>query len=79
LASRGTQSKEAQDSYIRALKVNHVTVTLGRHTLEPAQAPRFIDKSTRPSRQDKVDLWKLEEKETDVNLAVSMYRLLSKQ
>lgn len=27
LASRGTQSKEAQDSYIRALKVNHVTVT----------------------------------------------------
>ncbi|MEP7728865.1 NYN domain-containing protein [Marinomonas primoryensis] len=79
LASRGTQSKEAQDSYIRALKANHVTVTLGRHTLEPAQAPRFVDKSTRPSRQDKVDIWKLEEKETDVNLAVSMYRLLSKQ
>lgn len=79
MASRGTQSKEAQDSYIRALKVNHVTVTLGRHTLEPAQAPRFIDKSTRPSRQDKVDIWKLEEKETDVNLAISMYRLLSKQ
>jgi uncharacterized LabA/DUF88 family protein len=79
LASRGTQSKEAQDSYIRALKACGVSVTMGRHTLEPAQAPRFIDKSTRPSRQDKVAIWKLEEKETDVNLAVSMYRLLSKQ
>lgn len=79
LASRGTQSKEAQDSYIRALKACGVSVTMGRHTLEPAQAPRFVDKSTRPSRQDKVDIWKLEEKETDVNLAVSMYRLLSKQ
>lgn len=79
LASRGTQSKEAQDSYIRALKACGVSVTMGRHTLEPAQAPRFVDKSTRPSRQDKVDIWKLEEKETDVNLAVSLYRLLSKQ
>jgi len=48
LASRGTQSKEAQDSYIRALKACGVSVTMGRHTLEPAQAPRFIDKSTRP-------------------------------
>ena len=79
LASRGTQSKEAQDSYIRALKACGVSVTMGRHTLEPAQAPRFVNKSTRPSRQDKVDIWKLEEKETDVNLAVSLYRLLSKQ
>ncbi|QUX97869.1 NYN domain-containing protein [Marinomonas sp. CT5] len=79
LASRGTQSKEAQDAYIRTLKACGVSVTMGRHTLEPAQAPRFVDKSTRPSRQDKVAIWKLEEKETDVNLAVSMYRLLSKQ
>ncbi|WP_142838904.1 NYN domain-containing protein, partial [Klebsiella pneumoniae] len=31
------------------------------------------------SRSDKVDVWDLEEKETDVNIAISMYRLLSKQ
>ena len=79
LASRGIQSKEAQDSYIRALKAHGATVMLGRHTLEPAQAPSYMGKNTRPSRQNKVDIWKLEEKETDVNIAVNMYRLLSKQ
>ncbi|MGC5703839.1 NYN domain-containing protein [Pseudomonas sp. NFXW11] len=79
LATRGRASKEAQDTYIRALKAAKVKVHLGRHQLEPAKAPRFVDKSTHASRQDTVDIWKLEEKETDVNLAVSMYRLASKQ
>ncbi|MBR7890319.1 NYN domain-containing protein [Marinomonas sp. A79] len=79
LASRGIQSKEAQDSYIRALKIYGVSVELGRHTLEPAKAPVYLGPSTRPSRQEKVDIWKLEEKETDVNLAVSLYRTASKQ
>lgn len=79
LASRGTRSKEAQDTYLRALKACGVSVTMGRHTLEPAKAPKYLGPSSRPSRQDKVDIWKLEEKETDVNLAVSIYRMASKQ
>lgn len=74
LATRGRVSKEAQDTYIRALKTTNVTVHFGRHHLEPARAPRFVDKRIGASRQDKVDIWKLEEKETDVHIAISMYR-----
>ncbi|MGE7955729.1 NYN domain-containing protein [Pseudomonas sp. NPDC089530] len=79
LATRGRVSKEAQDTYVRALKARHVNIHYGRHQLEPARAPRFIDKGTGASRLDKVDIWKLEEKETDVHIAVSMYRLAARQ
>lgn len=79
LATLGIQSKEAQDTYIRALIAKGVTVTLGKHRLEQGTAPRFIDKNTPASRQDKVDIWDLEEKQTDVSLAIGMYRLLSQQ
>lgn len=78
LATRGRQSGEAQDVYIRALKAHGVVVQLGRHRLERGSAPRYIA-GTPASRIDKVDIWDLEEKETDVNIAVSMYRLLSRQ
>jgi uncharacterized LabA/DUF88 family protein len=79
LASRGQLSKEAQDTYLRALIVNGVEVFYGRHRLTPAKALRFIDRLTPPSRQDLVDIWRLEEKETDVHLAISMYRLAARQ
>ncbi|SMQ27796.1 NYN domain-containing protein [Pseudomonas helmanticensis] len=79
LATRGRVSKEAQDAYVRAVRASNVTVHFGRHQLEPAKAPRFVDKHTQASRQDKVDIWKLEEKETDVHIAISMYRAASRQ
>lgn len=79
LATRGRISKEAQDTYVRALKASNVRVHYGRHQLEPARAPRFIDKRIGASRQDKVDIWKLEEKETDVHIAISMYRVAARQ
>ncbi|ROO34479.1 MULTISPECIES: NYN domain-containing protein [unclassified Pseudomonas] len=79
LATRGRLSKEAQDTYIRALKTTDIRVHYGHHQLEPAKAPRFIDRKTRASREDKVDIWKLEEKETDVHIAVSMYRTVARQ
>ncbi|MBK5532294.1 NYN domain-containing protein [Pseudomonas sp. TH08] len=79
LATRGRVSKEAQDAYIRALRASKVAVHFGRHQLEPAKAPRFVDKNTHASRQDKVDIWKLEEKETDVHIAISMYRTACQQ
>jgi len=79
LATRGRVSKQAQDTYIRALKASGVAVHFGRHQLEPAKPPRFIDKKTGASRQDKVDIWKLEEKETDVRIAIGMYRLAARQ
>lgn len=79
LATRGRVSKEAQDTYVRALKTTNVAVHYGRHKLEPAKAPRFIDRKTAASRQDKIDIWKLEEKETDVHIAISMYRAAARQ
>ncbi|ANC05393.1 hypothetical protein AB688_00250 [Pseudomonas putida] len=79
LASRGNLSKQAQDSYLRALLARGATVAYGRHQLEPRRAPRFVDKTTPPSRLDQVDIWKLEEKETDVHIAISMYRLATRQ
>jgi uncharacterized LabA/DUF88 family protein len=78
LASRGRASKEAQDTYIRALLARNVDVFYGRHQLEPGKAPRFVDKKTPASRTDKVEIWKLEEKETDVHIAISMYRLAAR-
>lgn len=79
LATRGLLSKQAQDTYIRALKAKDVEIISGRHQLDPARAPRYVCRDTPPSRQDQVDIWKLEEKETDVNIALSMYRKATKQ
>lgn len=79
LASRGSASKEAQDTYLRALIARGVSVFYGRHQLESGKAPRFIDKNTPASRADQVEIWKLEEKETDVHIAISMYRLAVRQ
>ncbi|MDJ0033738.1 MULTISPECIES: NYN domain-containing protein [Pantoea] len=78
LATRGVASKEAQDTYIRALKANGVAVHLGRHRLEHGRAPSYTPGEP-PSRLNKVDIWDLEEKETDVSIAIAMYRLLSLQ
>ncbi|WP_338520029.1 NYN domain-containing protein [Erwinia aphidicola] len=75
---QGKQSAEAQDIYIRALKAQGVIVNLGRHRLNRGKAPRYIE-GVQASRTDKVDVWDLEEKETDVNIAISMYRLLACQ
>lgn len=79
LATRGLLSKQAQDTYIRVLKTQGVEVITGRHQLDPAKAPRYVCPNTPPSRQDQVAIWKLEEKETDVNIALSMYRMAVKQ
>ncbi|MGF6516406.1 uncharacterized LabA/DUF88 family protein [Pseudomonas sp. BT76 TE3572] len=79
LATRGIASKEAQDTYVRALKAQNVAIHYGRHQLEPARAPRFINKRIGASRQDTTPIWKLEEKETDVHIAISMYRTAARQ
>lgn len=78
LATRGNVSHQAQTVYIKALKARGAKIITGRHQLELARAPRFIDKSIYPSRQDLVDIWKLEEKETDVSIAIEMYRMAFK-
>lgn len=73
LATRGQASNDAQHRYIRALQARGVAVTLGNHRLAKGYAPRFVE-GQKASRQDQVAVWQLEEKETDVNIALGMYR-----
>lgn len=73
LATRGQASNDAQSRYIRALQARGVAVTLGNHRLARGVAPRFVA-GQKASRRDQVAIWQLEERETDVNLALGMYR-----
>ncbi|MCQ4256271.1 MULTISPECIES: NYN domain-containing protein [Pseudomonadaceae] len=73
LATRGQASNDAQSRYIRALQARDVEVTLGSHRLAPSFAPRYVD-GQKASRTDRVPIWLLEEKQTDVNVALGMYR-----
>lgn len=73
-ASHGQASVAAQNSYHRALKHlygNRFDIIQGYHTVEKGNSPRYekpIDKNNR------VAIWKFEEKQTDVNIALHMYR-----
>ena len=73
LARRGVLSDEAQKTYIRALKSSNIEVIMGRHKLERARAPIY-KKGEKADRNKSCDIWLLEEKETDVNVALYMYR-----
>lgn len=73
LASRGQESQEAQARYIRALEATGVKVILGRHQLEPGSAPAYFADQA-PDRTKRVAIWNLNEKETDVRLALELYR-----
>lgn len=77
LASRGEASKRAQDSYFKALKATGVEIISGRHQVDPARTPVYTPGQP-PNRQQQVDIWKIEEKETDVNLSIEMYRAATK-
>jgi uncharacterized LabA/DUF88 family protein len=73
LATRGQASNDAQGRYIRALQAKGVSIVLGAHRLAKGFAPRCVEGKP-ASRSDQVAIWELEEKETDVNLALGMYR-----
>lgn len=71
-------SMEAQQSYHRALQTLYPEIfmlKLGTHSFDKAGTllPRFVDGKPY-DRADRVRVWKLEEKMTDVNLALAMYR-----
>lgn len=73
LATRGADSVAAQNAYLRALEASGVVISKGRHQLEPGRSPRFVD-GMKANRSDTVAVWHLDEKETDVRLALAMYR-----
>lgn len=74
-ASHGQDSVEAQSTYHRALKSVGVEIVLGQHTKpEKAKLPKARPHVHHPDPSDVVEVWRMEEKQTDVNLALGMYR-----
>ena len=73
-AAHGRDSVTAQNEYHRALKAIHgdlIEIIPGFH--ETLKHPMMRHREP-PSREDRVDVWHLEEKQTDVNMALHLYR-----
>lgn len=73
-ASHGTEASNAQQSYHRALESPHtgaVEIIKGYYAVSKATPMRYREP---PDKADKVEAWKLEEKQTDVNIALDIYR-----
>jgi len=74
VASRGQVAVTSQNTYHRALMSCHPNFTEiinGYHSLEKASRLAYIKP---PNKQKRVDVWELQEKQTDVNIALSAYR-----
>ncbi len=77
-ATHGNASVNAQAAYHRALKAlygEQVDIVFGKHVYDRKGAllPVYVDGQAF-DRNNRVRVWKLEEKKTDVNLAIRMYR-----
>jgi uncharacterized LabA/DUF88 family protein len=77
-ASHGVASVNAQAAYHRALKAvygEQVEIVSGNHAYDRngALLPAYVEGQPY-DRNNRVRVWKLEEKKTDVNLAIRMYR-----
>lgn len=73
LATHGTLSVEAQGAYHRALRQRGVDVVFGKHQLEQGFALHH-EPGEPPDRSKRIRIWRLSEKETDLRLALSVYR-----
>jgi hypothetical protein len=73
-ASHGVNSVTAQNEYHRALKAKYpgdIEIILGYHNVEEA---RLMSYREPPNKSDRLSVWRIEEKQTDVNIALSIYR-----
>lgn len=81
-ATNGKASVEAQSAYHRALKAlyaERLDVIYGTHTFDKGGALLPTFQPGQPyDRTKRTRVWKIEEKKTDVNLAISIYRDASK-
>ncbi|MDO9319748.1 MAG: NYN domain-containing protein [Gammaproteobacteria bacterium] len=73
-SSHGQLSVQSQTNYNRALAhlyPGRIEIINGYQTVEKGTPPRY----KRPiDKDDRVEVWKFEEKQTDVNLALHLYR-----
>ena len=72
-ARLGQQSTIAQRSYHRALSARGVEIIYGKFTLSQQRVPRYQE-GRALNRDDRVAVWLLGEKQTDVQLALHAYR-----
>lgn len=73
-ASNGSLAQQSQQNYHRALETvypNSINIINGYYSDEKSYAMLYLSP---PDKQQRAYVWKLEEKQTDVNLALSAYR-----
>lgn len=78
-ATHGAAAVIAQNEYHRALKARHgdlLAIISGYHVV---QNVHMLAHQEPPDKNQKVAVWRVEEKQTDVNIALTMYRDLAKQ
>lgn len=77
-ASHGSASVEAQSAYHRALQTKYgdrFETVYGTHSFDKSGTLLPVYVADQPfDRTNRTRVWKLEEKKTDVNLALRMYR-----
>lgn len=75
-ARHGARSEQAQTQYHRALQAKHpdlIDIIQGFHVFEPTTMPAY-QAGTPPQKQMGHRVWLIEEKQTDVNMALHIYR-----
>lgn len=74
-ARHGTASEQAQTQYLRALQASYdwIEVINGFHICEPTKLPTFA-KGMAATKDNLLPVWMIEEKQTDENLALQVYR-----
>ncbi|MBL1142186.1 MAG: NYN domain-containing protein [Proteobacteria bacterium] len=73
-ATHGNDSNKSQQTYHNALKEIHgdnIEIIKGYHTIDRATPPLYKNPI---DLNDRTEVWKFEEKQTDVNIAMNMYR-----
>jgi uncharacterized LabA/DUF88 family protein len=74
VSSRGDKAQHAQQTYHRALNARYpdiLDIINGYYILEQGNFPEYKHPIV---KGDKVAVWRLEEKQTDVNIALHLYR-----
>lgn len=74
IATHGSQAVQSQSNYLRALQVlypDFIEIIEGYFVLEEAGLPRYQKPLV---KTDRLQVWKLEEKKTDVHIAIQLYR-----
>ncbi len=75
-ASHGVASEQGQTQYHRALKARHADalhIVQGFHTFEVTHLPEYTA-GVPANKSSRSAVWMIEEKQTDVNLALAVYR-----